>query len=126
MSCGKMDPKNTKFCSRNTFIANVERDFKTKGLKPKHVNVSLSDGSTATVSVFDIEHMLISILSDNSLMRDENISEGYDVFTGKIDKDNLINKKYAKYTQAVLGSQHVYFIAERGDDKCLWLRLFWQ
>ena len=114
-----MEPENTKFCSRTTFIANVERDFKTKGLRPKHVNVSLSDGSTATVSVFDIKHMLISILSDNSLMRDENLSEGYDVFTGKTEKENPINKKYGKVHTGCAWKPARVFYCKKGDNTCL-------
>ena len=41
VSSGKIDPENTGLCSRKSFLAKVERDFSTKGLKPKHINVKL-------------------------------------------------------------------------------------
>ena len=65
---GKIDPKSQNLLPQKKFISKVEKDFKTTGLKPKHVTVELSDGSVATVSLCDIEYMIISLLTDNLLM----------------------------------------------------------
>ena len=51
------------------------------------------DGSNATVSVFDIDHMILSLITDESLMAEDNLADGYDIFTGKVDKNNPNNKK---------------------------------
>ena len=52
-------------------------------MKPKHVDVELTNGTMATVSVFDIEAMILSLLHDENLMSPENLAPGYDLHTGK-------------------------------------------
>ena len=93
---GRINATCPNLCSRKKFISTVEADFKTRGMKPRHINVPLSDGSNATVSVFDIEHMILSLITDESLMNEENLAEGYDIFTGKVEKNNPKNKKYGE------------------------------
>ena len=93
---GKLDPEHVDLLTRKKFISTIEKDFKTKSLKPKHVNVTLSDGTEATVSLFDIEHMILSLLSDESLMKDENLAPGYDIFTGDVDENNSHNQNYGE------------------------------
>ena len=46
----------------------------------------MSNGTKATVSVFDLEAMVLSLLQDESLMKPENLAEGYDLHTGKCDE----------------------------------------
>ncbi len=46
-------------------------------------NVALSDGSVATVSIFDVKETLLSFLNDQGQMRRENFAANYDPFTGK-------------------------------------------
>ena len=60
------------------------------------MNVTLSDGTEATVSLFDIEHMILSLLSDESLMKDENLAPGYDIFTGDVDENHTHNQNYGE------------------------------
>ncbi len=36
-----------------------------------------------TVSIFDLEMIIMSLLSDSKLMQPKNIAPGYDIFTGK-------------------------------------------
>ena len=60
------------------------------------MNVTLSDGTDATVSLFDIEHMILSLLSDESLMKDENLAASYDIFTGDVDENHPHNKNYGE------------------------------
>ena len=76
LTTGKLDPPNDDFCSRKQFISRVEKESETTGLKPKHIDVTLSNGSRATVSLFDIEYMILSLLTDKSLMKDENLAPG--------------------------------------------------
>ena len=93
---GKLNADQPGLRTRKNFIAKVQKDFNTTGLKPKHKLVELSDGSKATVSLFHIEFMILSLLTDDSLMKDENLAEGYDIFTGKVDKDHPHNKNYGE------------------------------
>ena len=69
----------------------VETDSKTTGLKPKYVTVTLEDGSTVTVSLFEFEYMILSLVTDSSLMKDENLAPGYDIFTGEVSEDHPAN-----------------------------------
>ncbi len=46
-------------------------------------NVTLSDGSVATVPIFDMKETLLAFLNDPCRMRVENIALNYDPFTGK-------------------------------------------
>ena len=45
-------------------------------MRPTHTTVKLSNGSLATVSTFDIEYMIMSMLADDELMHPDNITEG--------------------------------------------------
>ena len=81
---------------RHQFIRKVKESFKTTGLKPKHENVTLLDSSKATLSLFDIEYMILSLLTDESLIQDKNITEGYNLFTGSADDNNPHNNQYGE------------------------------
>ena len=93
---GKINPKRPRLISRKKFIHKVQKDFKTTALKPKHVPVLLSDGPVATVSVYNIEYIIICLLTDDALMMDENIAAGYDLFTGDVNKDCKENEIYGE------------------------------
>ena len=54
-------------------------------MKPKHVSVTLADGTKTIVSVFDIKAMILSLLTDDTLMHPDNLAPGVDVHTGKVD-----------------------------------------
>ena len=68
---------------RHSFLKKLEKALGSDALKPKDVTVQLSNKTSATVSVFDLEAMILSLLQDETLMRDENIAEGCDYFTGR-------------------------------------------
>ena len=93
---GKLNADQPGLLTRKKFIAKVQKDFDTTGLKPKHKLVELSDGSKATVSLFDIEFMILSLVTDDSLMKDDNLAEGYDLFTGEVDNDHPHNENYGE------------------------------
>ncbi len=52
----------------------------------------LHNNTLVTVPVFDTKHMIISLLSDPSVMNKKNFAEGYDVLTGKVDNQPANNK----------------------------------
>ena len=52
-------------------------------LKPTLHSVPLTDGSVATVPIFDVKALLIAFLYDPLRMRQENFASNYDIFTGK-------------------------------------------
>ena len=60
------------------------------------MNVTISDGTEATVSLFDIEHIILSLLSDESLMQKENLSPKYEILTGDIDNNRPHNQNYGE------------------------------
>jgi hypothetical protein len=45
--------------------------------------VPLTDGSVATVPIFDVKALLIAFLNDPLRMHQENFASNYDIFTGK-------------------------------------------
>jgi hypothetical protein len=46
--------------------------------------VDLTFGVQATVSIFDLETMIMSLLSDSKLMQPKDIAPGYGIFTGNL------------------------------------------
>lgn len=68
---------------RRGFIKSLEETFKSQKMKPEDVTVKLSHGKQTTVSVFDIEAMIVSLLTDETLMKEENLAEGYDLHSGR-------------------------------------------
>ena len=82
---------------RAAFISRMEEIFEKQNFKPTYGSVRLHDGSNATVPVFDIKNMILSILHDPLLMVADNFAEGLDVFTGKVDEDCEANNRYGEY-----------------------------
>ena len=66
----------------------------TSDMLPKHVDVQLHDGKWVTVAVSDLCNMIKSLLTDESLMKPENLAEGVDIFTGKVTGDD---SKYSEF-----------------------------
>jgi hypothetical protein len=67
---------HTKLQSRKSFLRYMEGSHCTHLLQPTNCNVTLHDGKTVTVPVFDMKEMLISILTDKTLMSNTNFVEG--------------------------------------------------
>jgi len=74
--------------SRSSFLSNLEKAIKCERLKPMDVDVDISHDMQATVSVFDTEAMILSLLHDHELMKEENLAPGYDIFTGEVTEDS--------------------------------------
>jgi hypothetical protein len=60
----------------------------TAKLNLQDVDVNLMFGGQATISVFDLETMIMSLLTDPTLMQPKNIAHGYDLFTGRCEGNN--------------------------------------
>ena len=79
--------------NRKDFITKLENTIGATSLKPNDVHVTLSNGEVVTVSVFGMEAMILALLHDENLMKDENLAPGYDLFTGM---STDANDKYGK------------------------------
>ena len=78
------------------FVQKVQDYFEPIHLTPKHVPVTLSNGTKVTVSLVDIEFMILSLLTDETLMKKENMAKGYDIFTGIVDPNHPANHNYGE------------------------------
>ncbi len=83
----------TKLPSQKSFLRSIKETYCTHGLRPTNRIVRLHDNSYVTVPVFDTKEMIISLLTDPSLMTDSNFAKGYDVLTGEVDMNNPCNWK---------------------------------
>jgi hypothetical protein len=70
----------------------------TAKLKPQDVDINLIFGGQATISVFDLETMIMSFLTDQTLMQPKNIAHGYDLFTGKCESNNTDDRYGENHT----------------------------
>ena len=72
----------TSLMNRESFLKKLETCLESTSLKPRDVTVNLAKGAMATVTVFDLQAMILSLLFDKSLMKSKNMVEGYDLLTG--------------------------------------------
>jgi hypothetical protein len=70
--------------SRKELVQLLTKYYELNFLKPTLHFVPLTDGSVATVQIFDVEALLIAFLNDPLRMRQENFASSYDIFTGKV------------------------------------------
>ncbi len=82
----------TKFKSRRSLITSTQKTLISKVLQPMNGTVKLHDNTLVTVPVLNTKHMIISSLSDPSLMNKKNFAEGYNELTGKVDNHPANNK----------------------------------
>jgi hypothetical protein len=81
-----------KFKSRRSLLTSTQKTLNSKELQPLNGTVRLHNNSFASVFVFDTNHMLISLLSDPSVMNKNNFAEGYNVLTGEVENQPANNK----------------------------------
>ena len=81
-----------KFKSRRSLLTSTHKTFIFKTLQPINGTVRLHDNTLVTVPVFDTKHMIVSLLTDPSVMNKKNFAEGYNVLTGKVDNHPANNK----------------------------------
>jgi hypothetical protein len=84
-----------KLKNRRSLLTFTQNIFNSKALRPINDTVRLHNNSLVTVPVFDTKHMIISLLTDPSVMNKKNFAEGYDVLTGKVD-NHPANNKYGE------------------------------
>ena len=60
---------------RKAIITKLEKTYESTDLKPKDVDVLLKNGQTATVSIFDTQAMILSLLCNEDLMKEENCTQ---------------------------------------------------
>ena len=85
-----------KLQSRRTFLRTIEDSHGTHWMRPINYTVRLHDNTNVTVPVFDTKAMIISLLTDSSIMAPSNFAEGYNVLTGEVDMNNPCNHKYGE------------------------------
>ena len=89
-------PPPRKLLHRKQFLEKMEKKFDTSDLKPTYGSVRLTNNSLATVPVYDMKAMILSILHDEQLMREENFAPGLDIFTGYVNTDCEDNNLYGE------------------------------
>jgi hypothetical protein len=85
-----------KFKSRKTLLQSTQKSLNTSCLRPLNGTVRLHNDSLVTVSVFNAKHMITSLLTDPSLMKESNFAEGYNVLMGEVLKGHPENKNYSE------------------------------
>jgi hypothetical protein len=88
--------RHAKLQSRISFLRSIEKTHFTQGLRPYHGTVQLHYDTSVTVPLFDTKQMIISMLTDPSLMNPINFAEGYNVLTGDVSVDYPSNHKYGE------------------------------
>ncbi len=81
-----------KFKSRRSLLTSTQKTLYSKALQPINGTVRLHNNSLVTVPVFDTKNMIISLLSDPSVMNKKNFAEGYNVLTGEVNNHPASNK----------------------------------
>jgi len=77
-----VDFRTLHVMSRDQLLRYLCKYYRLDFLKPTLHNVALSDGSVATVPIFDVKETLLSFLNDPVRMRKDNFAPNYDPFTG--------------------------------------------
>jgi hypothetical protein len=80
-------------------LKDIEQNYDTAKLKAQDVAVILTFGGQATISVFDLEMVVMSLLTDPTLMQPKNIAHSYDLFTSKCEGNNTDDRYGEIYTK---------------------------
>lgn len=91
VSSGKLT-RSTNLPTRNAFINSLETKLGTGDMKPGLVDVDLSDNSKHTLAVFPLVASIQSLLQDKSLMDDDNLAAGLDIFTGHAEESDVLGE----------------------------------
>jgi hypothetical protein len=66
-----------KFKSRRSLLTSTQKTFNSKPLLPINGTVRFHDNTLVTFPVFDTKYIMISLLTDPSVMNKKNFAEGY-------------------------------------------------
>lgn len=89
-------PPPQKLLHHKQFLEKMEQKIDTSDMQPIYGSVRLTNNSLVTVPVFDMKAMILSIVHDEVLMREENFAPGLDIFTGYVDPDCEENNSYGE------------------------------
>ena len=92
-----------KFKSRKMLLQSTQKSLNRSCLRPLNGTVWLHNDSLVTIPVFDAKHMIKGLLTDPSLMKESNFTEGYNVLTGEVLKGHPETKTTVKSTPVMLG-----------------------
>jgi len=95
--------------SRKQLVQFLTRYYKLDFLKPTLHSVPLSDGTVATMTIFDVKALLIAFLNNPLKMCEENFASNYDIFSGK-----------AKTPTSTIDEIHTGSLWEPARKKILW------
>jgi hypothetical protein len=101
-----MDYTTLQILSRKQLVQLLTKYYQLNFLKPTILSVSLTDGSVATVPMFDVKALLSVFLNDSLRMRQEIFASNYDIFTGK-----------AKLPTSILDEKHTESLWEQARQK---------
>jgi hypothetical protein len=83
MPSNNMDYTTLQILSRKQLVQLLTKYYQLIFFKPTLHSVPLTDGSVATVPIFDVKAPLIAFLNDPLRVCQENLASNYDFFTGK-------------------------------------------
>jgi hypothetical protein len=89
----KVDSTTLQILSRKQLVQllTITRYYQLNFLKPTLHSVPLTDGSIATIPIFDVKAILVAFLNDPLQMWEENFAPNYDIFTGKAKERKQIH-----------------------------------
>ena len=86
----------TKLRTRKALIRSMQKSLKIECLRPINCVVHLHDNSLATVPVFNTKYMIMNLLSDDNLMNEQFFPDGYNIFSGDVDRNHPVNDNYGE------------------------------
>jgi hypothetical protein len=78
-----VDFTTLQILSRLQLVDSLTKYYRLHFLKPNLRTISLSNGTLATMIVFNVKALLLAFLNYPSKMKQENFASNYDIFTGK-------------------------------------------
>jgi hypothetical protein len=78
-----MDYTMLQILSRKQLVQLLTKYYQLDFLKPTLYSVPFTDGSVATIPIFDVKALLTAFLNDPLRMRSEKFASNDDIFTGK-------------------------------------------
>ncbi len=79
----RVDFTTLQILSRKQLVQVLTKRYQLDFLKPTLHSAPLSDGSVATVPIFDVKAQIIAFLNDPLQVREESFASNYVIFTGK-------------------------------------------
>jgi len=78
-----VDYTTLQILSQKQLVELLTRYYRLDFLKPILRTITLSNGTLATMTIFDVKALLIAFLNDPLKMQEENFASNYDIFSGK-------------------------------------------